>query len=94
MISKVTDAILNHYYGHLKQYLEETGSSSFWEIMGEYNHLLADTPTKQENGEPRHKGSLVFIDKMRLDTFKKWAKSHNDNGNYLITYNPFTAYGK
>jgi len=59
-----------------KQYLTEKGKLDIWDIMGEYNHVIARSSTKTASGEKEEgrvaRSKNAFFDTTKLELFKKW----------------------
>ena len=58
-----------------KHYLEENGRLDIWDIMGEYNQIIAQSAKVTKNGEPLNARSQTWINWLRAKIFNEWAET-------------------
>jgi hypothetical protein len=62
------------------RYLENNGKLEIWDIMGDYNHVIAQSATMTEAGEQMKgragRAKAAFINSMRFELFKKWTQAN------------------
>ena len=66
-----------------KRYLEENEGLQIWDIMGEYNKAIAESSIEIASGERSRRGWITFMNVMRSEIFKKWAKANVANINAM-----------
>jgi hypothetical protein len=70
-----------------RSYLEEEGRPDIWNIMGEYNQVIAMSATMSANGKPTQgnigRAQVTFINDMRTNIASKWYE--NNIGDKAVT---------
>jgi hypothetical protein len=75
--SKENAAIANSEF--TKQYLANKSRTDLWEIMGEYNQVVASSTTYGAKPDtPGGRAKIAFTNSMRMDLFDSWIKKGHD----------------
>jgi hypothetical protein len=62
-----------------RRYLEGNGKLGIWDIMGEYNEVIALSAGTAADGQPMSNWHITKINKLRYDTTLKWGKTLPSN---------------
>lgn len=75
--SKESAAIANSEF--TKQYLADKSRADLWEIMGEYNQVVARSTTYGAKPDtPTGRARIAFTNSMRTEIYKGWRKKGHD----------------
>jgi hypothetical protein len=60
-------------------YLEENGKLDIWDIMGEYNKIIALSAVTDTDGHQMSNKHVMKINMLRAEAMKKWVKTNVNN---------------
>jgi len=66
-----------------KSYLQEINRAQIWDIMGEYNQVIARSATMTDTGKQLEgrlgRARITQINLLRFNTYKRWSKAYIGN---------------